>query len=214
MTKKRMVGTVSKMSGFSYGFFEEFIMKKTEAEQRLARVFTVFIKLVPNSGYFICGGNVPFSQFSNSNFGCIIIGSSLVEINQGEDLIRRVGSRINTMFSEKDFHSTVVMDFLSRYLKANLQNMKIPQALAIEFFITDILGNLLRVHFHGAIEIDYVDSTDKDIFMTGGYDEKFRENLLRELKKAPQTIDKEKMTEFAKGIKSKFRLSHVGFVLP
>src|SRR3989344_3996661 len=150
MTKKRMVGTVSKMSGFSYGFFEEFIMKKTEAEQRLARVFTVFIKLVPNSGYFICGGNVPFSQFSNSNFGCIIIGSSLVEINQGEDLIRRVGSRINTMFSEKDFHSTVVMDFLSRYLKANLQkesrvNLDCP--MLVLFFLKIKIINLAMPDF-------------------------------------------------------------------
>ena len=210
---KKGLGMVSKTSMVGHGFFEEFAMKKLEAEQRLARVFAAFVKLQPIGGYFICGGNVQFSHFSNDNFGCIIIGSSLVEINQGEDLLRKVGSRINSVFSEKDFHSTVAMDFLSKYLRANLQNIKIPQALAVEFFITDILGNLLRVHFHGDIEVDSVDSLDKDVFMVGGYDKKFRGDLLGELKKAPQTIDKEKMHEFAKELKNKFKLSYIGFVL-
>ncbi len=213
MAKNRGKSMVSEMSDVDLGSFGEFMLKKLEAEQRLARVFAAFIKPQPVGGYFICGGNVQFSQFSNGNFGCIIVGASLAEINQGEDLIRKVGSRINSVFSEKDFHSTVAMDFLSKYLRANLQNMKIPQAVAVEFFITDLLGNLLRVHFHGDIEIDFAEGTDKDVFLVGGYDEKFREKLLGELKKAPQTIDKEKMLEFAEKLKNKFKLSYVGFVI-
>jgi len=213
MAKKRGMGTVSQMSGLGLGFLEEFMVKKLEAEERLARVFAGFIKLGSASGYFICGGNVQFSRFSNENFGCIIVGSSLVEINQGEDLIRKIGSRINSVFSGKDFHSTVVMDYLSKYLRANLQNMKIPQALAVEFFITDILGNLFRIHLNGDIGIDSIENTDKNVFLVGGYDEKFREELLRELKKSPQTIDKEKMLEFAKRLKDKFKLPQMGLVL-
>lgn len=213
MAKKRGMGTVSQMSGLGIGVLEEFWVKKLEAEERLARVFAGFIKLGPASGYFICGGNVQFSRFSNENFGCIIVGASLAEINQGEDLIRKVGSRINSMFSGKDFHSTVIMGYLSKYLRANLQNMKIPQALAVEFFITDILGNLLRVHLNGDIEMDSIENTEKDVFLVGGYDEKFREELLREFKKAPQALDKEKMLEFAKRLKNKFKLPQIGLVI-
>ena len=50
---KKGLGMVSKTSMVGHGFFEEFAMKKLEAEQRLARVFAAFVKLQPIGGYFI-----------------------------------------------------------------------------------------------------------------------------------------------------------------
>lgn len=212
MANKSSAGTSLRFGkGIGLGFFEEFVLKKLEAESRLARTFAAFIK-IPDGGYFIYGGNVLPTNFSNKNFGSIIIGHSLVEINQGEDLLWKIGSRISQVFTENDFHSTVAMDFLSKYLRANIQNMKIPQALAVEFMFIDSVDNLFRVHFTGDVEMDGLDETDEDVFVIGCYDPKFRKRLLAELKKVPKKLDPDQMKAFAEALKKKFDLPCCGLI--
>ena len=40
------------------------------------------------------------------------------------------------------------------------------------------------------------------------------EDFWEEIKQVPQSIDKEKMTEFAERLKDKLKLSKIGFVIP
>lgn len=214
MTENGEVCKFSEMSASRISLLGEFELKKFEAEQRMGEVFSVFVKLEPGNGYFICGGNAQFYRFSNQNFACVVTGASLSEINQGMELLQKVGSRISSVFSSDDFHSTVAMDYLSKYLRTDIRNMKKPQALAVEFFITDILGSLIRVSFQGDIEVDSIDNADNKILLLGGYDKKFREDFWEEIKQVPQSIDKEKMTEFAERLKDKLKLSKIGFVIP
>lgn len=213
MAKKKKKGTSWTLrAGMGLGFFEELVFKKIEAEERLARTFAAFVKL-PVGGYFICGGKVPPAYFSSDNFRCIIIGHSLVEISQGESLLREVGSRVSSLFTKNDFYATVATDFLSKYLRANIQNMKIPQALAVEFITIDIRGILVRINLTGDFEIDNLNEDGERIFIVGCYDERFRKSLASELKNAPKEINLDKMRILADRLVSRFKLPHCGFLL-
>lgn len=202
-TSKRLVGI---------GFLEDFELKKLEIKQRLAKIFIVFIK-TPDGGYFLTGGKEPPSLYGNGNFRCVFMGHSLSDLAHGEDLLREISSLISTTFSELDLHSTVVLDFLSKYLKSDLEDMRVPVGSAVEFMIIDSNDDLMRVTFSGEMEIDDLEKSDKDIFVLGAHDSRFQKRLLVDLAKAPRVLDPEAMEKFAVSLKKKYKLPHIGFIL-
>jgi|SRR3989344_3566423 len=192
------------------GLIQDFAVKKLETEQRLSRVFIAFINN-PMARYVVVGGDVTPCKFGNNNFSCVIAGRSLADLAYGQDLFREISSHVAATFSEEDLHSTVILDFFRTALRWEMEDMRVPQGYALEVMIADKMGHLIRIDFSGEIEIDDL-GDDKDIILSGAYDENFKKRLLVDLKKAPKKINEEALEIFGKYLEKKYKLKNVCFI--
>ncbi len=199
----------------SLGTLEDFELKKLEVEQRLlkAKVFIAFISNPSDADkYFITGSNVPPSLFGNSNFRLIVAGSSLAELSYAEGLFREISSEIASNFSKMDLHSTIVLEFLSKCFKEDLEDMRCPLGHAIECAIVDVRGYLMRINFDGEMKVDHFKETEEMVFLSGIYEDKFKKGLMADLKKAPKKVNEIEMVKFAGWLKKKYGIPHVGYI--
>lgn len=168
---------------FNVGNFEDYVVKKLDAEQRLAGTFSVFIKS-ERGGMFVTGGKEPAAVFGNSNFHGVLIAGSLRESEEALSVLREAGASIRDIFSEDDFYAKISVDILSGYLKEVLEDLRIPIALAAEFMVLDMISNnLMRVQYSGDIRIDDLNDSDEYYFFQGLYKKSNQDAIKRELER-------------------------------
>ena len=197
---------------------KEFREKEADTMKRLGKVFAVMVK-VPTGAYFVVGGTEAPFLFSNDNFKCVCIGHSSVDVSEGEDLLREIGSRIASTYSEADLHALVVATFASRCMQLDLENLKNPRGVAAEFIILDIDQKVIKVRFNGDVEVEELEDMESNFVLIGAYDPAFRKTLMAEVKKLPTDFNRnnykkksEILGKVALAIKSKLGLKHVGIL--
>ena len=161
---------------------KEFLIKKFDAESRIGRNFICFIRYT-NGGLFLYGGDVEGGLYSNDIFSAAYIGSSAVEVAEIRNVITSTASRVKSSFSRYDFHPQMLLGFLSRYLKAAMENIETPRALAAEVIISDVENKLININSSG----DYVEADlsqeKKRVYVAGCYDREFAEKLINKVLK-------------------------------
>lgn len=192
------------------GTFEDYVIKRIDVEQRLANCFCLFIK-APDGGYFLSGGQEKPEKYISPNFTAICMGATRIESTIGFDLLVQLGSTIARQFDEQDFHSTIVLDFLCTYMKEQLEDVKSPRALALEFIIFDHITNkLFRILFDGDYQIDDLEEAGSKFFIIGDYDKPNKEggmflNILT--KSIGDNVSVENISEVANLFKKRSGLS-------
>lgn len=197
----------------------DFRLKERDTRKRLGKVFAAFIKL-PLGAYFITGGKESPFLFGNDSFKCVCIGDSSLDVSEGEEILREVGSSISSTFSEVDLHAMVVTSFTSKAMQLGLEDIESPRGVAAEFIVLDIGEKIVRVRFDGNIETEALGEMKENFTLIGAYDPAFRRVLLEELKRAPTDITPENVQKRMKAvekvalsIKSKLKLEHVGILM-
>lgn len=197
----------------------DFREKEADTRKRLDRTFAAFIKL-PLGAYFLTGGNEPPFLYGNESFKCVCVGGSALDVNEGEEMLRDIGSELSSMFSEEDLHAMVVSTFVSKAMQLNLEDLNSPRGVAAEFIIFDVGEKILRVRYNGNLETDPVYEMKDKVFLVGAYDPVFRRMLMEELKKAPVDVTPENLKSKIKeiervalSIKKRLKLEHVGVLM-
>ena len=213
MAKKRV-------KSFGSGNFEDYTLKKIDAEQRLADRFALFVN-TPKGGLFICGGPDPPAIFRNDNFNSILIAASLKESEEALSVLREIGAHVRSVFSEDDFYASIAAEFLSDYLKASLEDLRIPIALATEFMALDLVSSkVIRVFFSGDMEIDDLSKTEEKYFFIGLHNKKTEELIRKELEKqkllelflSSKPVTMKELEKIVTVLKKKFKFKYINFV--
>lgn len=213
MTKK-----VVKPSEF--GNFDDYTIKKVDAEQRLANRFALFVN-TPKGGIFVCGGSDPPVIFKNDNFNGVLVAASLKESEEALSVLREVGANVRNIFSENDFYAAIAAEFLSNYLKAVLEDLRIPVAVAAEFMAVDLFSSkVIRVFFSGDIAIDDLTATQEKYFFIGLHSKKVEDLIKKELEKykfseilsKPGSAIVTELEKIATILKKKFDFKYINFL--
>ncbi len=168
MAKRKTRRSLSK--DLNLGILEDHVIKKIDVEQRLADCFCLFVK-TPDGGCFLSGGQEKPERYISPNFTAVCMGATRIESTIGLDLLIELGSAVAHQFSEQDFHSTIVLEFLCNYMKEQLEDIKSPQGLALEFIIFDHITNkLFRISFDGNYQINDLEEAGSKFFMIGDYE--------------------------------------------
>lgn len=177
-TKHRLVAKRKKNSIF--GMLAELYLKEYDARNRLANNVCVFIKLGNKRVFFVLSDDAPNLR-EHGKFFSAAIGASRVELGEADDLLNELEGNISDLYSPSDFHPTVALYFLSRYLKGTLEEFWSSKTLAVEFMILDPLLNILyAVEFNGNYESYSLE--DEHMFVTlGAYNPKLRKELNQEI---------------------------------
>lgn len=207
------------MAKINSSLLNDFHIKEADTKKRLGKVFAAFVK-VPIGGYFIVGGREAPFLFGNESFKCLCIGHSSLDISEGEDILRNVGSAISGTFSEEDLHALVVSSFTSRTMRLSLEDMELPRGIAAEFIVFDIGEKVLKVRYDGNVETEELNAMKNNFTIIGAYHPAFRRILLEELKRAPTDIVPKNYSERAEAIKKvalsikrKLKLEHIGVIV-
>lgn len=198
---------------------KDFRIKEADTRKRLGRVFAAFIK-IPSGAYFIVGGKEPPFLYGNESFKCVCIGNAALDVSEGEDILREVGSAISSTFSEDDLHALVVATYASRAMQLGLEDLDSPRGVAAEFILLDVGEKILKVCFDGNVETEELSAMKADFTVIGAYDPVFRRVLMEELRKAPTDMTLENLKKKAReieriafSIKRKLKLGHVGILM-
>lgn len=202
------------------GNFYDYVIKKVDAEQRLTNRFALFVN-TPKGGMFVCGGSDPPVIFNNDNFKAILIAASLKESEEALSVLHEVGANVRNIFSENDFYAAIATEFLSNYLKAVLEDLGIPVAVAAEFMAVDLFSSkVIRVFFSGDIEIDDLTETQEKYFFVGSHSKKTQDLIKKELEKykfseilsKPGSMVVTELEKVAIILKKKFDFKYINFI--
>ena len=190
----------------------EYIIKKLDADFRLGKNFICFVKF-DQGGLFMYGGDVPGVIYTNNIFSAVCVGASSSEVAELKNLILKVASKVRGVFSENDFHQLMLRDFLSSYLKAVLDNMEIPLALAVEIVAVDVENNMINITSSGDfVEVDLNQSSER-VFVAGCYDEKFiekfRKKIMRLVKNCDGPVNQEKAVSITMALKKSLDIKNL-----
>lgn len=207
------------MANISGSLLRDFKLKDEDTKKRLGKVFAALIK-IPDGAYFIVGGQEQPGISGNDNFGCVYVGGSSLDVNEGENIVREIGSFISSTFSEDDLHAVVVSSYVSEVMQLSLEAIKSPRGVAVEFLIVDWGEKVLSVRYDGNIEERPFDEISDNIVLLSAYDPTFRKILMKELKKAPADVTpkniKQKGNEIMKvalSIKKKLKLKYISVIV-
>lgn len=197
---------------FDESLYSDFLIKQLDAKSRLAKQFICFIKF-SNGGLFITGGEIEGRIYSNNIFSAAYIGGSRVELVIMGNLISSLSTRIASVYSENDFHMSMLRDFLSQHLKEIMEDMEKPRALAGEIIAVDVENNILNMNCSGDFEENNIDSGTVRVFLGGCYNQTMKEKiyklLTKLLKKDDGLVSKEKATSFSTTLKNTLKIKNV-----
>ncbi|MBI2641321.1 hypothetical protein HYW87_01880 [Candidatus Roizmanbacteria bacterium] len=171
------------------GFISEAYAKEYDAQQRLGGSFCAFLKVKGEVRFFIVANNKPETA-NFKNFFSIAIGASNSELGEAKDILNELRSEWNDIFSSQDFHPTVGLYFLSRYLKGIMEGFWFPKALAVEYMIFDPVSNVLHtVRLNGDYESHAVGEVENTSIVVGAYNVRLRRELQKGLQRCLDRSD-------------------------
>jgi|SRR3989344_508651 len=179
----------------------DFEMKKADVKRRLAKNFACFTR-VGGVGYIITGGDEDFLMFQSINCVVMIIGHSSGEIQEGQRIVKTIASRFAALFSERDLHSAILGEYLTQYMKYDLEDKDNSRGLAVEFMIVDFLGRLTMIYFTGNSHSFNESDIDGKILVTGCYDQQYRRRVTSSVSKSFSSIKKPSKARLEKAQKS------------
>lgn len=203
-----------------FGNFDDYTIKKVDAEQRLANRFVLFVN-TPKGGIFVCGGSDPPVIFKNDNFNAVLVAASLKESGEALSVLREVGVHVRNTFSESDFYAAIATEFLSDYLRTVLEDLRIPVAVAAEFMAVDLFSNkIIRVFFSGDIAIDDLEKTQEKYFFVGSHSKQVQDLIKKELEKykfseilsKSDSVLATELEKVAVILKKKFDFQYINFI--
>lgn len=207
------------MANVNGSLLRDFKLKDEDTKKRLGKVFAALIK-IPNGVYFIAGGQERPGTYSNDNFGCVYVGGSSLDVNEGENIVRGIGSFISSTFSENDLHAMVLTDYASRIMQLSLEDIESPRGVAVEFLVVDWEEKVLSVRYDGNTEDQSFEEISDNIVLISAYDPTFRKILMGELRKAPTDVTSknikqkgEEIMKVALSIRKKLKLKYVSVLV-
>lgn len=196
------------------GILEEYLQKVIDTKTRLDSNFVAYVSIGDKGGVFICGGDVEAAFFRHPNFFAAYTGYSSSEVTEVKSVINSLASRIRSLVLDENFHETIVVDFMSSYLKETMEDPDVPKGLAVEMILVDFSGTVHLLYNTGDNEEIDPSKTDQNFFIVGCYNEKLKGKILNELKKLIDPNGKMNDTKAAEVIvklRRKFKLAYVGF---
>src|SRR3989344_642462 len=207
-TVKRAVAAKKRRKSGLSGMLAELYLKEYDAQRRLGNNTCIFIKVGDQQRFLVLSDNPPEVQ-NHGRFFTVFMGASTSEIGEATDILGEIKGSINDVYSPQDFHSTVALYFLSRYLKGAVEEFWSQRALAVEFMIFDPVFEVLHtIKFNGDYE-SYAIGEVKDTFiLLGAYNPKLRRELAKDLQACLDSTDisKEKMKELRDKFCQKYNL--------
>jgi hypothetical protein len=186
----------------------EIIAKEADAHMRLA--FKVDRRFLVHGG-----GAIPnLGQFPSFDF--ISVGSTNIESDIGRNLLQELSEVVSHELSPKDCRITVAQDFLSQYLRAILEEVPGPRALAIEFLLYDPTMQIAAtIAYDGDFEYINVENSDGDVLVIGGYDSELKKNLqvlFGNLVKKPKFPSEDEIKKELISVQKRFQIERAGII--
>ncbi|MEK7138806.1 MAG: hypothetical protein AAB799_01355 [Patescibacteria group bacterium] len=192
------------------GILSESSLKELEAQKRLGGSCCAFFRLGDDQKFLILSHKKP--ELKNfQRFIVIMIGVSTSELGEASEIVAELKGNINDIYSSQDFHPTVALYFISKYLKRIIEEFFSPRALAVDFVIFDPFSGVLHtVKYNGDYETHATGGETDGIFaISGAYNSKMRKELAKEAQKCLDggDISDKRLEKLGKKIGKKYGLT-------
>lgn len=216
MSKKSTGKRVLRKTGsiIGTGVLEEYLNKRIDTRTRLDSNFVAYVSVGNSGGVFISGGDVEAAFFRHPNFFAAYTGYSSSEVTEVKSVINSLASRLRSRVLDENFHETIVVEFVSDYMKETMEDPKVPKGLAVEMILVDFSGTVRLLYNTGDNEKIDPAQVDQKFFIVGCYNDNLRKRILDELKKLIDPngeMNDTKAAEVIVRLKSKFKLPYIGF---
>lgn len=218
MSAKRRGKAVIRRNGHSSRnkFLSDATFKEFDAQRRLGDSFCMFIKIKDGQYRFWFLTNTMPGVLNFKRCMIVILGSSNIDVGIASDEIKSLRSRISEIYSEREFHPTVALNFLSRYLRNSVEEFWLLRSLAVEFMIFDPMFEFLHiVRMNGDFTSCSLGESTETAYLIGAYNKSLRKKLFAEIQAHIGDSDlDEQIKKFGSKIGKKHKLSCFLLVKP